>query len=208
MPRVLIIDDDPALLEAVRDLLVRTGYETVGVSTAVQGLEAARRQDFDVVITDLVMPGIGGLELIQLLRSLDPTLPVIVLTGNATMESAIAAMRHAGAYDFLQKPVIEAATFESAVAKAFVHSQRLRNQLGLTVAPERKRAIERLAGLTNRERELLSLLARGLDNEQIAETVCLGRKTIRNYLSNLYGKLGVENRTQAVLLHGLAGAPT
>jgi DNA-binding NarL/FixJ family response regulator len=201
----LIIDDDPTILDGVRRLLTRSGYETVLASNGGAGLEAARNQGVDVVVTDLAMPGVSGLDLIKLLQGLDPTLPVIVLTGNATLESAIAAMRHAGAFDFIQKPVVDPRELELAVAQAFVHRERVRAQLGFTLVPERRQAQDRLAKLTERERELLKFLAQGLDNQAIADAACLSRKTIRNYLSTLYAKLGVENRTQAVLLLNQAG---
>lgn len=104
------------------------------------------------------------------------------------------------AADFLQKPVIDPKVLELAVAQAFVHRERLRAAIGAIASPEARVAANRLALLTDRERELLELLAQGLDNQGIAESACLSLKTIRNYLSTLYAKLGVENRTLAVLL--------
>jgi DNA-binding NarL/FixJ family response regulator len=205
VPKILIIDDDPTILEGLRRLLTRSGYEAVVAPNGILGLEAARRHAVDVVVTDLVMPGVSGLDLIKLLQGLDPTLPVIVLTGNATLESAISAMRHAGAFDFLQKPITDPKEVELAIAQAFVHRERIRSLIGVSVSSERRTARERTAKLCDRERELLQLLAQGLDNAAIADTACLSQKTIRNYLSALYAKLGVENRTQAVLLLAQAG---
>jgi DNA-binding NarL/FixJ family response regulator len=205
VPKILIIDDDPTILEGLRRLLTRSGYEVAVAPNGILGLEAARKQTVDVVVTDLAMPGVSGLDLIKLIQGLDPTLPVIVLTGNATLETAIHAMRHAGAFDFLQKPITDPKEVELAIAQAFVHRERLRTTIGVSISSERRNAKERIGQTSVRERELLKLLAQGLDNESIAEAACLSRKTIRNYLSALYAKLGVENRTQAVLLLAQAG---
>ena len=89
MPKILIVDDDPTILDGLRRLLTRSGYDVVVAPNGILGLEAARNQAFVVVVTDLAMPGVSGLDLIKLIQGLDPTLPVIVLTGNATLELSL-----------------------------------------------------------------------------------------------------------------------
>ena len=199
MPKVLIIEDEAGIRQGLDRLLQRAGYETVLAGGGVEGLEAARREAVDVVLTDLHMPGLSGLEVIRLLQELDPTLPVVVLTGKATVGAAVAAMRHAGAYDFLEKPVVDPSVVELAIAQAFVHGQRLK------AASAASAAAPPLPPLTERERQLLDLLAQGLENERIAEITCLTPKTVRNYMSALYAKLGVKNRLQAMRLAAEAG---
>ncbi|MFK7898740.1 MAG: sigma-54-dependent transcriptional regulator [Myxococcota bacterium] len=100
---VLIVDDDPAILDMTEDLLTEAGFQVTKCTSGEQALEAGQHQEWDVVLSDLQMPGISGLELLAALRERHPDTPVIIMTAFGTIQSAVEAMR-AGALDFVTKP--------------------------------------------------------------------------------------------------------
>jgi len=104
MDKVLIVEDDRFFREMFSDLLKKEGYEVHSADGGVQALQMLAEQSFALVITDLVMPDIGGLEILSRVRESDPNIDVIMVTGNANLESAIFALKH-GARDYLIKPV-------------------------------------------------------------------------------------------------------
>lgn len=201
LPRVLVVDDQRSLLEILQRWLSRGGYEVHVAADGVEALAKARDLRFDVVVTDLKMPGINGLQLMSLFKDLDPTVEVIFLTGQGTMQDAIEALREGRAFDFLQKPLRDLHELNLAIDKALLRRRKFEPP-----APLRP-SNQLLEGLNAREREILSLLTRGLDNRAIASHMALSEKTIRNYLTRIYEKLGVTSRTQALVAcqeHGLA----
>ncbi len=117
--RILLVDDERSLVEMLRDGLEALGFETAQRLSAVQAIDALGTEDFDVVVTDLHMKGMSGFELCERIAADRPDIPVLVLTGFGTMESAIRAIR-AGAYDYLSKPVNFDA-LELALTRAVQH---------------------------------------------------------------------------------------
>jgi two-component system NtrC family response regulator len=101
---ILLVDDDRNLREVTRVGLRRHGFAVAAVASAEAALEAAREGDFEVVVTDLKMPGMGGMELLRHLHGINPAIPVVVLTAYGSIETAVLAMRD-GAFDFATKPV-------------------------------------------------------------------------------------------------------
>jgi DNA-binding response OmpR family regulator len=101
--RILVIDDDPDLLNALADTLSDEGYDIEAVSSGRLAVEAARRRSFDLALTDLVMPEMDGAATVAALKDVDPTLSIIVGTAYATIETAIECMK-SGAYDYVRKP--------------------------------------------------------------------------------------------------------
>ena len=101
--RILLIDDDPGIAETLRRVLTDDGHEVAVERRGDDGLAAACRDPFNLVITDLRLPGLGGLELVERLHAARPRLPIILVTAYGTTETAIAAMKF-GAYDYLLKP--------------------------------------------------------------------------------------------------------
>lgn len=192
-PRILVVDDQRSLLEILQRWLSRGGYEVHVASDGLEAVALAKEIAFDVVVTDLKMPGIDGLQLLSLFKELDPAIEVIILTGQGTMQDAIEALREGRAFDFLQKPLRDLHELNQAIDKALCRRQK-------SEAPTSGRTLRpRLGGLNAREQEILALLARGLDNRAIAGHMSLGEKTIRNYLTRIYEKLGVTSRTQALI---------
>ncbi|MCW5551066.1 MAG: sigma-54-dependent Fis family transcriptional regulator [Verrucomicrobiae bacterium] len=102
-PRILLIEDDVSAGAAFEKVLRKAGYEVLSVSRGEEGLAAAVRQQFDLVLTDFKLPGVSGLELISKLRASQPRLPIIMMTAHGTTETAIQATK-LGAYEYLVKP--------------------------------------------------------------------------------------------------------
>ncbi|MGK2943176.1 MAG: response regulator, partial [Desulfuromonadales bacterium] len=127
-PRILVVDDDLALLEALVQALEQMGYEPLGECEPLQGLARIDAWAPDAAIFDLRMPGMDGVELLRRALQLQPELPVLLLTAHGTIERAVQAVRE-GAYDFLEKP-FELTKIELILQKALEHrGQRLRYHL-------------------------------------------------------------------------------
>ena len=132
--KILIVDDQPAELEMMQEILDREGYETVAVGSGEEALQLAP-QAFDLLLTDIVMPHMGGLELIQAFQEVSPETVPVLITGYASIETARAAIQH-GAYDYIVKP-FDRAELCTAVAKALERKKladeniRLKELVGL-----------------------------------------------------------------------------
>jgi DNA-binding NtrC family response regulator len=123
--QILLIEDDAAIASALERVLKAEGYEILAVGRGDEGMTLGRQREFDLVITDLKLPGLNGLELVRGLRSARPRTPVVLMTAHGTTETAIEAMKY-GAYDYLVKPFEMKELIELA-AKA-VTSSRLMKQ--------------------------------------------------------------------------------
>ena len=139
MSKVLLIDDDTTILEALQGLLKSEGYSVVTASSAADGLAAASDGDFQVVVTDWKMPGASGMEVIKTLRATRPRLPVILLTGQESPLVIIEATK-LGAYDYLRKPP-HAEEFLDLVAKAVATNQLMSEPVEIGEAKHAKHAI-------------------------------------------------------------------
>ncbi|MDB4998359.1 MAG: sigma-54 dependent DNA-binding response regulator [Myxococcaceae bacterium] len=156
--RVLLVDDDAALSAILSDRLTARGYAVTLRGTAAAALEVTRDEDFDVVIADVDLPGMDGVELCKKVLELRPSLPVIMITALSSIAAAIGAIR-AGAYDFLQKP-FELEQLTLAIERG-VTLTRLRDEvkrLHLAVADAHR--FEELVGASPRMTELFALLAK------------------------------------------------
>ncbi len=103
-PRILVIDDEAAIRDSMRMILEYEGYECVGASSGPEGIQVVKRDDPDLVFLDIKMPGMDGLEVLRQLRDLDEGLPVVMISGHATISHAMEATR-LGAFDFIEKPL-------------------------------------------------------------------------------------------------------
>ncbi|MEV5571048.1 response regulator transcription factor [Spirillospora sp. NPDC052269] len=198
---VMIVDDHPIIREGLRGMLAAEPDLTV-VGEAASGPEAvavAPRLRPDVILMDLRMPGGGGLDALRLLA---PEFRIIVLTtyaGDADIARAIAA----GASGYLLK---DASRAELAVAVRTVAGGG--RALSKDVA-DRLAAAEAAPGLSERERQVLELVARGLTNAEVGARLHIGEATVKTHLLRVFGKLGVSDRTSAVMAamrRGLIGA--
>src|SRR5712692_5586487 len=103
-PRILVIDDEAAIRDSLRMTVEYEGYESIGAATGQEGLALAEREAPDLVLLDVKMPGMDGLEVLDRLRGINETLPIVVISGHGTIETAVEATKK-GAFDFIEKPL-------------------------------------------------------------------------------------------------------
>ncbi|MGJ6967043.1 response regulator [Streptosporangium sp. G11] len=208
LPRVVLADDHPVYRDGLRMMLASTGAVDV-VATAADGVEAvvlAGRLRPDVVVMDLQMPKLDGIEATRRIVAANPGTGVLALTMHDDDESVFAAML-AGARGYLVKgadqgEILRAVTavasgeviFGPALAdRITAYFARLATLRSATEEPEP------FPQLTAREREILGLVAAGLSNGRIAERLVLSPKTVRNNVSNVFAKLQVADRAEAII---------
>lgn len=197
--RILIVDDAPELREVLAGWFAQAGYL---VDEAADGLEAMARlraRPADVVVTDLKMPHVDGLQLLGVIEAIAPATAVIFLSGEATTGDVIQALREGRAWDFLLKPLRSIRDLEVAVERALRHRAATGPVSPAPSPPAALPAGPPAVALTGRERDIVALLAEGHDNRAIAARLYLSEKTVKNALTQVYDKLGVSSRTQAVL---------
>jgi NarL family two-component system response regulator LiaR len=200
--RVLIADDHAVVRQGLRTFLeLQEDIEVVGdVADGSAVVEAAVDRAPDVVLMDLVMPGIGGIEAIRRLRERRPQARVLVLTSFQEDEKIFPAVR-AGAAGYLLKDV-EPAELVRAIRTAHEGEAVLHPAVAARLMEEFSSEDVRGAGesgLTGREQEVLELIGRGLPNKLIARELGIAEKTVKTHVSAILAKLGVTDRTQAAL---------
>jgi DNA-binding NarL/FixJ family response regulator len=202
--RVLIADDQPLMRAGFKAVLEATGdMEVVGeAGDGAEAISAARTMKPDVVLMDVRMPNLDGIEAIKQL----PTHRVLVLTTFGLDEYIVEALR-AGASGFITKDVpadelvraVRVVAAGDALLTPAITRQLLDRVARRLPAPVGN-APEELEQLTDREREVLELLARGMSNVEIAEALVVGEATVKTHVSNVLMKLGLRDRVQAVVL--------
>src|SRR3990170_4532329 len=100
---IIVVDDEAKLMSALCEMLAGQGYETTGFLTGVEALVVLKEREFDLLLTDLMMPGMDGIELIRASLEIDPNLIGIIMTGHGTVQTAVEAMK-TGAFDYILKP--------------------------------------------------------------------------------------------------------
>jgi DNA-binding NarL/FixJ family response regulator len=201
--RVLIVDDQPLMRAGFKSVLEASGQIEV-VAEAASGEEAverARLHDPDVVLMDVRMPGMDGIEATRQM----PRQKVLILTTFGLDEYIIDALR-AGASGFLLKdaPVEQLLAAVTAVAAGDAQlspavTRRLLDQVARRLPAPVAHGGDAVAELTEREREVLRLLALGLSNAEIAEALVVSEPTVKTHVSNVLRKLGLRDRVQAVI---------
>jgi two-component system, NarL family, response regulator LiaR len=210
--RVLICDDQAIVREGLRAVLegIRE-IEVVGVANNGAGaVELVRTTRPDLVLMDLKMPLMNGIQATKAIRERFPTVRVLVLTTYDGDEWVIDAIR-AGAAGYVLKDTPQEELIKAIVQtmKGWHHiDPQVAGKLLTRVADQPDRMLpdpKLLSQLSEREREVLRLLASGLSNSDIAQTLFLSEGTVKNYVSIIFSKLGVADRTQAAILAIRAG---
>ncbi|MCS7234153.1 MAG: response regulator transcription factor [Synergistetes bacterium] len=183
MIKVMLVDDHLLLKEGLRKLFETEGdIEVVAdASTGEEAIRLVREIDVDLILMDISMPGLGGIKAIKKIKEIKPGVKIIVLTMHDDEACKMEALR-AGASEYLIKDI-----------GACELLRAIRSVCGFYKE-------EDLPIFTPREKEVLSLIIKGKKNKEIAKELGLKEKTVRNYVSNILQKLGVKDRTQAVIM--------
>jgi two-component system response regulator HydG len=161
---VLVVDDEQETCDLLQMVLEREGYAVTTSTSAQNALELVGSKDFDCVVTDLSMPEMGGLELCERVVGTRPNVPVVVITGQGSLETAIGAIR-VGSYDFITKP-IDPKILVVAVARAIAHKDLSDEVKRLqAVAPVEESKLENVVGTSAAMRRVFGLVARVADSE-------------------------------------------
>ena len=207
--RVFLLDDHEVVRRGLRDLLEAGDIEVVGESGLAA--EATRRIPAlrpDVAVLDARLPDGSGIDVCRDVRSVDPTIACLILTSFDDDEALFAAIM-AGAAGYVLKQ-IRGTELVDAVRRVAAGQSLLDPAVTARVLDrlrEGPASDPLLASLTEQERRILALIAEGLTNRQIAERMFLAEKTVKNYVSSLLAKLGMERRTQAAVFAARLTAP-
>ena len=204
MSSVVIVDDAELFREALRAAFAQEGFEVKAVAAdAMKGIDIAREHQPDLVMLDLLMPGMSGLEVVGTIIKASPSTKVVLLTSSESAEDLLAAVK-AGASGYLTKdtplPRLVAAMHDviqggAAVSpamggKLFTALRDLLRHSGTMSA--------RTPELTGRELEILGLVGNGKTSREIAEELFISENTVRNHVRNVLDKLGLRSRFEAV----------
>ena len=207
--RILVADDHPGFRSGLRALLgAQTGLVLVGeAETGTEAVELAATLQPDVILMDLSMPGLDGIAATRRIVDTSPHIAVVVLT-MADDDAAVFDALRAGARGYLLKGAdrIELARAIRAVAAGeaiFGPNVARRLMAYFTSAPTSP--IPAFPELSDREREVLELIARGMSNQQIVDRLVISPKTVRNHVSNIFSKMQVRDRAEAVVRAREAG---
>jgi DNA-binding NarL/FixJ family response regulator len=204
-PRVLLVDDHDLFRTGLRNLLADQGVDVVGeAQTGAEALGLVRDLAPDVVVMDLNMPGMSGVEATRQINVLAPLTRVLVLTisdQDADVMDAILAgasgylLKDSSIQDLLQG--IRSAAVGEALISPHIAAKVLQRVRATSTSPEIADTIR--AELSDREVEVLKLIANGTDNAQIAAELHISPKTVKNHISNILMKLQIDNRIQAAV---------
>ncbi len=196
-PTVFVVDDDAAIRDALTLQITLKGLRVAVFSSADEFLAAYEPHMRGCLLTDLQMPGMDGLQLQETLRARGVILPVVVLTAHGDVATTKTAMRN-GAVDFLEKPAEDDGLIDVLRNAIRIDAERFQAER------QRLEALERLERLTPRERDVLELLAEGLQNREIAERLEISPRTVEVYKAKMMEKLRCRNLADVVRFGDIA----
>jgi len=161
--RILVIEDEPAILGFLLNLFRAEGWDVYGASSGTEGIERIEKERFDVILTDLMMPGADGIEVLRTAKKIQPDAEVVLVTGYGTIDSAIEAMR-AGAFHFLTKP-FRAEEVRHLVDKAYDRRQLTRENQFLRAEARGKYQVQSVVGTSPAIQESISRVQQLADTE-------------------------------------------
>ncbi|HSM43986.1 MAG TPA: response regulator transcription factor [Acidimicrobiia bacterium] len=204
MASILIVDDAELFREALKAAFSQAGFEVVAVAAdAMAGIDLAREHEPDLVMLDLLMPGMSGLEVVGTIQKASPRSRVVLLTTSESAEDLLAAVK-AGASGYLTKdtplPRLAAAMREvldggAAISPAM--GGKLFSAMRDLLRHNGARSMRR-SELTGREVEILGLVGEGKTSKEIADELFISENTVRNHVRNILDKLGMKSRFEAV----------
>ena len=211
--QILIADDHPVVQDGLQAVLsTQPDFDIVGIAeTGTQVLRIAAAKEPDIVLLDLEMPEMDGLEVLESLRSGHPTVKAIVFTAFDTDERIVGAVK-AGAKGYLLKGAASQDLFEAirtvsaggSLLQPVVASKLIEHVSG----EHEQKGLEGVAELTSRERQVLEQLALGKTNKEIASELVITERTVKFHVSSIFSKLGAGNRTEAVTIAARDGLVT
>ena len=160
---ILVVDDDLALLNSLKEILEAAGYEVTTAADGESGLRCLKEHTFDLVLTDLSLPGLDGMELLKYLRREQPGCPCIIITGCGTIANAVSAM-HQGAYDYFTKPV-DPAELRLVVARALEHRRLKWENLHLKQQLHRRYGFANMVGASDGITGVFDLIRKVADTD-------------------------------------------
>lgn len=197
LAKILIVDDNPKYLE---DALPMYGYEVAVATDGIQALKFLQKNpnSIDLVLLDVMMPNMNGWDTLKAIRTNEKTkmMPVIMITAVSEEQKIVSGLK-IGADDYIVKPFVLPnllARIEAVLRRSNWNKKEAKN-VDITFTSD-----EPIEPLTQRETEVLSMVAKGSSNHDIAEKLFLKEVTVKTHLNSIFKKLKVSNRTQAVLL--------
>lgn len=154
--KILVVDDEPLIRDLLRDILREEGYEVSVAKEGLSALKKVKREETDLVITDVKMPGLDGIKLLKEIKKVSPSTPVIVITAYGTIENAVEAMKK-GAYDYITKPITPD-QIKLVLQKISRHKNLLRENRYLRAEVNQKYNFEELVGESPGMREVYSMI--------------------------------------------------
>ncbi len=185
-PSVFLVDDDPAVRDALSLLLEAEGYAVETYASAAVFLAACKPESFGCVVMDLRMPGMDGIQLQEEMARRGFLLPIIFLSGHGDIPTSVRAIK-AGAVDFLTKPVAGTELLQRIAVALNAAKQRQAE------ASQSASAVSLLAGLTERERQVMQLIVAGLSNKKIAIQLGISHRTVEIHKAHVMRKTGAVN---------------
>lgn len=201
---VLVVDDAPDTLRLLCDALDEAGYTVLVACDGEQALERLERVTPDAILLDAVMPGLGGFETCRRIKAHEAwaSIPVIFMTGLSDTADVVTGFA-AGGVDYVVKPV----RIEEVQARLVTHVRNARTMRDAQAQAQRNHGLQDAdlnrvleAALTPRETEVVTWLARGKTNRDIAEILGMSHRTVNKHLEHIFEKLGVETRAAAAAL--------
>lgn len=189
---IAVIDDDEAVLDSLRLYFARQNIDVVCFSDGNAFLSAAGRGDrFDCVVSDVRMPGLTGLDLVRRLKADDFAAPIILITGHGDVDMAVAAIK-AGAFDFIEKP------FDEARLLAVVGNAMDKTRASGSDGVQQSELRSRVQSLSDRQRQVMDLVVKGLSNKEIAAQLKISPKTVENHRAWVMERMGARNIAELV----------
>ena len=198
---ILLVDDEPLLLESLEIILSLNGMQIVGkASDGREALSILEQQTCELALVDLNMKGMGGIELIEHLKKMYPEIKILVLTTFYDDHYITEAIAN-GADGYLLKDSGKDAIL-GAIGQIMegrnVIDHKVMQRLSVLMSGKTENAVI-TQGMTKRESEILSLLAEGLTNQQIAKELYISEGTVKNYISAIYDKTGIHDRSKLIV---------